>query len=109
VLSFGQTAFLAMTAPSVSFRISRNAEDLAETIHALSQRLVKLEQRLAMMELQLASSEQADPAELESLSNVERLLQDCRLLLTTESAPEHRLEQWPDQQAEQEEVFLDAA
>ncbi len=106
-----------MATPSVSFRISRNAEDLAETVHALSQRLVQLEQRLAAMELHLASNKQEDPAELESLSNVERLLQDCRLLLTTETLPlvtesetqRLPLQQQQDQDREPDEVFLDAA
>jgi hypothetical protein len=71
-----------MAPPSVSFRISRSAEDLAETIHALSHRLVTLEQRLQAMELGLARQEsEPDPEELASLSNVERLLQDCRDLL----------------------------
>ena len=103
-----------MAAPSVSFRISRSAEDLAETIHALSQRLVQLEQRLTAMEQQLASSEHQDPAELESLSKVERLLQDCRLLLTvesTESTPQGQPLEPRSEQAESEpkEVFLDAA
>jgi hypothetical protein len=70
-----------MATPSVSFRISRSAEDLASTIHALSQRIVKLEQRLAAMERQVSQTEQEDPEELASLDNVERLLQDCRDLL----------------------------
>ena len=70
-----------MATPSVSFRISRSAEDLAATIHALSQRLVKLEQRLAAVEGQISETQQADPEELASLDNVERLLQDCRDLL----------------------------
>lgn len=73
-----------MATPSVSFRISRSAEDLAATIHALSQRLVKLEQRLAAMEGQIHETQQADPEELASLDNVERLLQDCRDLLEEE-------------------------
>ncbi|MDM7954278.1 MAG: hypothetical protein QUV07_13835 [Cyanobium sp. CZS 25K] len=70
-----------MAPASVSFRISRNAEDLAETIHALSQRLVTLEQRLAAVELQTSNQARTDPEELASLDNVERLLQDCRDLL----------------------------
>jgi hypothetical protein len=74
-------AFPAMAPASVSFRISRNAEDLAETIHALSQRLVTLEQRLAAMELQASNQARPDPQQLASLDNVERLLQDCRHLL----------------------------
>jgi len=75
-----------MAPPSVSFRISRSAEDLAETIHALSHRLVSLEHRLQAMELGLARQElEPDPEELASLSNVERLLQDCRDLLGTQN------------------------
>ncbi len=70
-----------MAPASVSFRISRNAEDLAETIHALSQRLVTLEQRLAAVELQASNQDRPDAQELASLDNVERLLQDCRHLL----------------------------
>ena len=70
-----------MSSPSVSFRITRNTEDLASTIHTLSQRLVRLEQRLAALEVQLANQDKADPQELVSLENVERLLGDCRDLL----------------------------
>lgn len=77
-----------MATPSVSFRISRSAEDLATTIHALSQRLVKLEQRLAAMEGQITETQQADPEELASLDNVERLLQDCRDLLEEQDLDE---------------------
>lgn len=75
-----------MATPSVSFRITRSAEDLATTIHALSQRLVSLEQRLVELEQQLATSPQEDPEELASLDNVERLLRDCRDLLEEESS-----------------------
>ncbi|WP_254927839.1 hypothetical protein [Cyanobium sp. T1B-Tous] len=70
-----------MASESVSFRISRNAEDLAQTVHALSQRLVKLEQRLGAMELQVDRQVERDPQESTSLDNVERLLLDCRTLL----------------------------
>lgn len=70
-----------MAPESVSFRISRNAEDLAHTVHALSQRLVKLEQRLAGLELQLDRRLDSDPQEIASLANVERLVLDCRALL----------------------------
>jgi hypothetical protein len=77
-----------MAPASVSFRISRNAEDLAETIHALSQRLVTLEQRLAAVELQASNQARPDPQELASLDNVERLLQDCRHLLEIVPASE---------------------
>jgi hypothetical protein len=74
-----------MVTESVSFRISRHTEDLAQTTHALSQRLVKLEQRLEALELltiriQNTASER-NPLEVDSLDNVERLLHDCRCLL----------------------------
>lgn len=75
-----------MATPSVSFRITRSAEDLATTIHALSQRLVSLEQRLVELEQQLTTPVQEDPEELASLDNVERLLRDCRDLLESEPA-----------------------
>ena len=81
------TEGVAMASESVSFRISRNAEDLAETIHALSHRLVRLEQRLAALELQLDRSAERDPQEISSLDNVERLLTDCRYLLEMDPGP----------------------
>lgn len=77
----GVIAQFSVAPESVSFRISRNAEDLAQTVHALSQRLVKLEQRLAAVELQLTRQVEQDPQEINSLDTVERLLQDCRALL----------------------------
>ena len=70
-----------MSQSSVSFRISRSAEDLAETIHALSQRLVTLEQRLGDLERRNAVREDADPEQGAHLDRVQRLLQDCRSLL----------------------------
>ena len=73
-----------MSQDSVSFRITRSTEDLAQTIHALSHRLVRLEQRFAALELSVQGLE-AQPSvseeERSSLSHVERLLQDCRSLL----------------------------
>lgn len=80
-----------MTAESLSFRISRNTEDLAQTIHALSQRLVTLELRLAAMEVQLSTHQTTaapvmDPQESVCLDNVERLLGDCRELLAIETS-----------------------
>ena len=75
-----------MTSSSVSFRITRHTEDLAQTIHALSQRVVQLEQRLALMEDHLATSvEEEIPAEQRtSLANVDQLLRDCRELLAAD-------------------------
>ena len=80
---------------SVSFRITRTAEDVAETLNALSQRLIKLENRLESLELQLerqSSEVNTMPAdEMERLDGVDRLLTDCRdLLLSSEP-------QWVDQ------------
>jgi hypothetical protein len=82
-----------MTQPSVSFRISRSTETLAETVHALSQRLITMEQRLAAMEERLNEKdlavqdeiEQMDHLQMDHLDNVDRLLQDCRELLETEA------------------------
>lgn len=73
-----------MAPESVSFRITRSAEDLAQTIHSLSHRLVRLEQKLAALELEVTGLGR-EPAiteeELSSLDNVQRLLHDCRSLL----------------------------
>ncbi|MFO0076892.1 MAG: hypothetical protein ACK531_11530 [Cyanobacteriota bacterium] len=76
-----------MASSSVSFRISRSAEDLATTIHAVSQRLVQLEQRLEALELQLTNQDRPDPQEITRLENVDRLLDDCRALLELDAAP----------------------
>tara|TARA_B100000674_G_C37313802_1_gene677746 strand:- start:14 stop:289 length:276 start_codon:yes stop_codon:yes gene_type:complete len=70
---------------SVSFRITRTAEDLAQTITTLSQRLVKLEQRQEALELQvrqqLQSAQQVPDEEQATLDGIERLLQETRQLL----------------------------
>ncbi|CAI8160125.1 MAG: Uncharacterised protein [Prochlorococcus marinus str. MIT 9215] len=73
-----------MSSP-VSFRISRAAEDLAQAISALSQRLVKLEQRQESLELQWRQYQQDSeliPAdEMAMLDGVDRLLLECQELL----------------------------
>ena len=70
---------------SVSFRITRTAEDLAQTITALTQRLVKLEQRQEALELQLRQQLQSvhdvPEEELATLNGIEQLLQETRQLL----------------------------
>ena len=71
---------------SVSFRITRTAEDLAQTITALSQRLVKLEQRQEALELQLRQQQQQNlnavpDEEISTLEGVEALLRETRELL----------------------------
>ena len=76
-----------MANSSVSFRISRSAEDLATTIHAISQRLVQMEQRLEALELQLTNQDRPDPQEISRLENVDRLLHDCRALLEMDAEP----------------------
>ena len=82
-----------MSGESVSFRITRTTEDLAQTVAALSQRLLKLEQRLGAMQLQLDQvgvQPEADPDDLLRLDNVSALLADCRHLLELplEDSPE---------------------
>ena len=70
---------------SVSFRITRTAEDLAQTITALTQRLVKLEQRQEALELQvrqqLQSVHDVPDEELAILDGIEQMLQETRQLL----------------------------
>ena len=70
---------------SVSFRITRTAEDLAQTITAISQRLVKLEQRQEALELQLRhlqqDGQQIPDDERAALDGIDRLLQETRDLL----------------------------
>ena len=70
---------------SVSFRITRTAEDLAQTITALTQRLVKLEQRQEALELQvrqqLQSVHEVPDEELATLDGIEQLLSETRQLL----------------------------
>ena len=72
---------------SVSFRITRTAEDLAQTITALSQRLVKLEQRQEVMELQLRQQlkdvNNVSDDELAALDGIETLLRETRELLAS--------------------------
>ena len=76
-----------MASSSVSFRISRSAEDLATTIHAISQRLVQVEKRLESLEVQLTHQDRPDPQEITLLENVDRLLDDCRALLELDAEP----------------------
>ena len=73
---------------SVSFRITRTAEDLAQTITALSQRLLTLEQRVEVMELQLRQQRQDGQTVPEDerlmLDGIERMLRETRDLLSVE-------------------------
>lgn len=92
-----------MTSSSVSFRISRHTQDLAETVHALSQRLVAMEQRFQALEAQLHAlrqqPRQAEEEEAASLApieaHIERLLQDCRQLLVDQPSGPGEVGQHP--------------
>ena len=72
---------------SVSFRITRTAEDVAQMLNALSQRLVKLEQRLESLELQMrqqrSEAESMPAEEQQRLDDVDQLLLDCQELLNS--------------------------
>ena len=70
---------------SVSFRITRTAEDVAQMLNALSQRLVKLEQRMESLELQMrqqrSEMETMPEEERQRLDDVDQLLKDCHSTL----------------------------
>ena len=91
-------------ASSCSFRITRTAEDLAQTITAISQRLVKLEQRIETLELQSSNSKDAQSdEELVMLDGVDQLLQECKGLLNNSSLNESE-QVWIDENSEGEEL-----
>ena len=104
---------------SVSFRITRTAEDLAQTITALSQRLVKLEQRQEALELQLRQQQKdlnaVPDEEISMLEGVEALLRETRELLdSTASMSEAEMPEESSQhdswgQEEETETSRDAA
>ncbi|WP_320663538.1 hypothetical protein [Prochlorococcus sp. MIT 1223] len=65
-----------------SFRITRTTEDLAQTITALSQRLIKLEQRFEAIELQLDQSQSELPVnEIQMLDGIDQQIKVCQDLL----------------------------
>ena len=82
---------------SVSFRITRTAEDLAQTMTALSQRLLTLEQRVEAMELQLRQQRQDGQTVPEEerlmLDGIERMLRETRDLLGTETVSTETVEE----------------
>ncbi len=82
----GKSIYLQMSS-SFSFRITRTAEDLAQTMNSLSQRLVKLENRLEVIELQFQQESEEPPAEeIKILDGVDQILKDCQELLETSSS-----------------------
>ncbi len=75
-----------LMASNCSFRITRTTEDLAQTITALSQRLIKLEQRFEAIELQVNQSQGEMPVkEIEMLDGIDQQLKECKELLETSS------------------------
>ena len=88
-----------MPSSSCSFRISRTAEDLAQTINALSQRLVKLEERQEAFELSFRENQQEpSPDEIQMLDGAEKLLKECQELLISSDKNAEPSEMWADQQ-----------
>ena len=80
---------------SCSFRITRTAEDLAQTINALSQRLIKLEQRQEALELQFGQQDSDDHVEeLQMLDGVDQILRECNQLLETPTKETNPQESW---------------
>ncbi len=90
---------------SCSFRITRTAEDLAQTLTAISQRLVKLEQRLEILELQSSShvKEQSDE-EIVMLDGVDQMLEECKGLLNKVNNEEHSEEIWVNDEHDQQNI-----
>tara|TARA_Y100001968_G_C19290146_1_gene683801 strand:+ start:466 stop:753 length:288 start_codon:yes stop_codon:yes gene_type:complete len=68
---------------SCSFRITRTTENLALTLSALSERLVKLETQMGTLEKKLIQNQESMPSlkEIEILDGVDKLLKDCHHLL----------------------------
>ena len=71
-----------MSSSSCSFRITRTAEDIAQTISSLSHRLVELERRQKSFELNLEKlKKEPTQEELKNLANIDQLISDCQQLL----------------------------
>ena len=88
-----------MSSSSCSFRITRTAEDLAQTITALSQRLVKLEKRQESFELQFQKTQQEPSSdEMARLDGVEQLLKECQELLICSDQKSEPSEIWTEEQ-----------
>ena len=90
---------------SCSFRITRTTEDLAQTVAAISQRLVKLEQRIDSLELNSTDSRdvQSDE-EMVMLDGVDQLLQECKGLLNNSSNDVEAEEIWLKESVSNEDV-----
>ena len=90
---------------SCSFRITRTAEDLAQTVAAISQRLVKLEQRIESLELNSTDSQdvQSDE-EMVMLDGVDQLLQECKGLLNNSTNNSKAEEIWLEESIEKNDI-----
>ena len=92
-------------ATSCSFRITRTAEDLAQTLTAISQRLVKLEQRMETLEATIRQpSEEENEKEAEMLNGVDQLLQECKGLLGAEPIADNQEEFWSEDENDLSDV-----
>ena len=90
---------------SCSFRITRTAEDLAQTVAAISQRLMKLEQRIDSLELNSTDSKdvQSDE-EMVMLDGVDQLLQECKGLLNNSANDVEVDEIWREESVSNQDV-----
>ena len=90
---------------SCSFRITRTAEDLAQTVAAISQRLVQLEERIESLELNSTESKnvQSDE-EMVMLDGVDQLLQECKGLLNNSSNDVETDEIWLEESVSNQDV-----
>ena len=90
---------------SCSFRITRTAEDLAQTVAAISQRLVKLEQRIDSLELNsIDSKDVQSDEEMVMLDGVDQLLQECKGLLNNSSNDVEADEIWLEESVSNQDV-----
>ena len=90
---------------SCSFRITRTAEDLAQTVAAISQRFVQLEERIECLELNSNESKnvQSDE-EMVMLDGVDQLLQECKGLLNNSTNNVEADEIWPEVNVSNQDV-----
>ncbi|WP_269622091.1 chemotaxis protein [Prochlorococcus marinus] len=94
---------------SCSFRITRTTEDLAQTVTAISQRLIKLEQQMEALELKVTQPKEVQSdEELVMLDGVDQLLQECKGLLNTSSTNLDSDEFWTETQNETNEENMAA-
>ncbi len=90
---------------SCSFRITRTTEDLAQTVIALSHRLVKLEQRQESLELELSKQKQEPTLEeSERLDGVDQLLRECQELLETSCKNDDFENRWSTSQDQEDSL-----